>query len=438
MRVFAAIFIILLIQTAYSSEFYFLGEVDWTLGVDNDLDFNKNTSESPFFNAFLLKLREDAYLPYNFGLTAEVHLKYNDGDDGNPYSSYNADNDEFKVRNASIKWDCTGINSRIRAGIQPIELPSATFGNPLFSGYINALNISTIKPEKVYWQLFIASPIQNNDRMPKANSAVIGGGILDFIGENFEFAPYFIAAYLKHQEDSTFDWASAPNNAHSYLLGGGAAAKYNFNKNISAALDLVIADTNNSGPHHYENKGYFSAALLEYDIHSGLLGLFGWYSSGNSSKLQNHNDYGLLPTMAGESSFHPTRLAFKGDISEGRDAAVSENSAGTAGIGVHLKQLRFLSNLEHIFRLAYITGTSTDQGAGAPAAVIVESYAKKRGEPAVMTDKDYALEIDFDSVLDITDCIRAALEIAYIFSGYADKRYDTDIYNVELSIRYIF
>jgi hypothetical protein len=419
-------------------DFKFSGRADYTLGGNNDLDFNKSTEESSYFRTFRVKLDEEVSLPHGFDLAAEVQINYNEGEKGNPYSSFNTNDDNFKVRKAYWKWKSQGLNVEIAGGFQSLKLPSVTFGNPLFEGHTNALNINAASPDKLYGQFFLAYPLQNDTRMPKARSALIAGAIMGIIGENFDLIPYFASAYLKHQTDSVFDWASAPNDDYSYMLGGGLASKYKFADNFAAMLDLIIADTNNTGPHHYENKGYFSAILLEHQIYSSIIGLFGWYSSGNSMKLQNHNDYGLLPTVGAETSFAPTRLAFKGDAANGRDSALSDTGAGTAGFGLHLKEIYSFENLRHVVRLAYITGTSVRQGEGTPAAVITQSPAKKRGEPGIMTNKDHAVEFDLDSIFDITDYLKAALNFAYIFSGFSDKEYDTDIYDIEFSLSYIF
>jgi hypothetical protein len=427
---FLFILILLFPKEAVPSEVKFSGAFDYTLGGNNDLDFNKDTYESILFRTFMVNFRDEITLPHDLNVGAEAQTNYKEGDKGNPYNSFSSNYNKFKLREGYLKWLPQSLNTEVTVGFQALKLPSVTFGNPLFEGHTSALNINTADPENLYGQLFIAYPLQNDDRFPRANSAVIAAAILDIIGNNFDIIPYFIASYLKHQTDSTFAWASAPDDDYSYLLGGGLAAKYIYN-DFSMMLDLIVANTNNTGVHHYENKGYFSAVLLEYQIYPAMIGLFAWYSSGNSLKLQHHNDYGILPTVGAETSFAPTRLAFKGDLDNGRDSALTDTGAGTGGFGFHLKDIYSSDNLRHILRLAYITGTSNHQGNGTPAAVITQSPAKARGEPGLLTSKDYVVEIDFDTIFNISDYLSAALEAAYIFSGFKDKEYDTDSYSVQ-------
>jgi hypothetical protein len=435
--IFLFIPVLLFPREIYPSDIKFSGAFDYTLGGNNDLDFNKDTYETWAFRTFMVNFRDDITFPYNLNMGAEVQINHKEGDKGNPNNSFSSNYNKFKLREGYLKWLPRSLNTEVTAGFQALKLPSVTFGNPLFEGHTSALNINTADPKNLYGQLFIAYPLQNEDRFPIANSAVIAAAILDIIGDNFDIIPYFIAAYLKHQTDSAFAWASAPDDDYSYLLGGGLAAKYIFN-DFTMMLDLIVANTNNTGAHHYENKGYFSAALLEYQIYPAMIGLFAWYSSGNSLKLQHHSDYGTLPTVGAETSFAPTRLAFKGDLANGRDSALTDTGAGTAGFGFHLKDIYSSDSLRHIVRLAYITGTSIHQGSGSPAAVITQSPAKAKGEPGLLTDKDYAVEIDFDTIFKISDYLSAALEAAYIFSGFKNKEYDTDIYSVQLSLKYIF
>jgi hypothetical protein len=369
-------------------------------------------------------------------LAAEIQAIYTFGEEGDPYSTFNTDEDRTKLRKAYIKWLLQ--NSEITLGLQRLNLPGAAFDNPLFNGHIGALNIFSSLSENINIDTFIAYPFQNNTRLPRASSAAIFGTVFDFIGDTYTISPYFLGAYINHQKNSVFNWASAPDDAHSYMLGGGAALKYHFNDKIALMLDFIKADTNNNGEHHFETKGYFSDMLLEYYSLSLTLGLFGWYASGNSARLQEHSDYGLLPVIGAETGFSPVRVAFKGSEFIGRDSAISDTGVGTTGVGVHLKDFYTLEQLRHIFRAAYITGTSVRQGNGTPASVGTPSLAKERGEPGIMTGRDYVVELDLDNYYKVTDNIIAALQLAYIFSGFRDKVYNTDIYNIQLSFKFLF
>jgi hypothetical protein len=426
-----AVIIFLFFQQAYCLNFNLSGSAEYTIGGDNDLDFNENTDEDFLYHAFRLKSMGKLSFYNKIQLAAEIQAIYTFGEEGEYYSTFNTDANRIKVRKAHIKWLLQ--NSEISVGLQQLNLPGAAFDNPLFNGHIGALNISSSLSENFNMDAFIAYPFQNDTRLPRASSAAIFGTVFDFVGGAFNISPYFLGAYINHQKNSVFNWASAPDHAHSYMLGGGAALKYYFNNKIALMLDYIKADTNNNGEHHFETKGYFSDILLEYYADSLTLGIFGWYASGNSEKLQEHADYGLLPVIGAETGFSPVRYAFKGSEFIGRDSAVSDTGVGTAGAGLHLKNFYSLDKLRHIFRTAYITGTSFRQGNGTPATMVVPSLAKTKGEPGMMTNKDYVVEVDLDNYFEVTKNFTAALQLAYIFNGFRDNAYNTDIYNIQLS-----
>lgn len=169
----------------------------------------------------------------------------------------------------------------------------------------------------------------------------------------------------------------------------------------------------------------------------GTVGLFLWRSSANKGdKFYNHWDYGYLPAIATESGFAPTRLAFKGADGLGRDSVLSPTGLGTAGFGLHIKDINTLPKISHTLRGAYIRGTSSAPQEGGPAGEQVYSVARPSiKEPSVMGDKDYAYELDFDTKYIASKYINAFLKTAYIKSGFKNKKYDKDIFNIEMLIR---
>ncbi|WP_424245958.1 hypothetical protein Dip510_000888 [Elusimicrobium posterum] len=52
-----------------------------------------------------------------------------------------------------------------------------------------------------------------------------------------------------------------------------------------------------------------------------------------------------------------------------------------------------------------------------------------------MTDSDYALEFNFDSVFNISSWMDVLLETGYLVSGFKDKTYDKNIFNMQLIVR---
>ena len=101
-------------------------------------------------------------------------------------------------------------------------------------------------------------------------------------------------------------------------------------------------------------QGWLAKALVEYKMDWATPGLFGWYATGDDNSVKNGSE--RMPSIVPVGNF----TSFMGDGNMGwfrQDYGV--DYAGTWGIGAQLKDMSFLEDLKHTFRIAYWGGTNS-------------------------------------------------------------------------------
>jgi len=435
--------VFLMPAAVYCYDFNFAAEVDLISGIGNDLDFDGATHEKAGYGAFRVKPRFEVIKDEEVSFIGEYQFSGYTGEEGPNGGSFSSDNNNFKILDSyiDIKPDDNGY---VRIGWQKVALPSFTFGSPFLNGHTSAFTARRVISDNAALGIILAHPLISYDNMPDGGSANIFAFIPEFKNEDLgmEARPYFSYLQVDHDINSPYNWASSPDKYWSYVTSGGFAVKYDIDGKTALSADAIYGDENNKGQHFFESKGGFYALLLERDEDDFSHGIYLWGSTGNKwGKLykNNHWDYGFLPAVVTEDSFAPTRLAFKGAGTLGRDSALSSTGLGTAGFGLQVKDFHFRDDINHAFRLAYIRGTSSARQAGDPADItVVQTIAKPAGENGIMGDKDHAVEMDFDSSYFINERTEAVLQFGYIRGGFKNSVYDRDIYNIQMIIRGTF
>lgn len=107
-----------------------------------------------------------------------------------------------------------------------------------------------------------------------------------------------------------------------------------------------------------KREGWYLSALAEYKMDWATPGLYAWYSSGDDSNIKNGSE--RMPTLSSDSASDGfSTFATIGDPYIARDGVLSNNWIGTWGIGARLKDISYLEDLKHTFRINYIAGTNS-------------------------------------------------------------------------------
>ena len=109
-----------------------------------------------------------------------------------------------------------------------------------------------------------------------------------------------------------------------------------------------------------KRSGWLVKALVEYKLDWGVPGIFAWYASGDDGNVKNGSE--RMPSVAGAGNF----TSFVGDgnlawgtITKGNSYDWNMSYAGTWGVGLQLRDMSFIDDLEHTFRVALWGGTNS-------------------------------------------------------------------------------
>lgn len=156
-----------------------------------------------------------------------------------------------------------------------------------------------------------------------------------------------------------------------------------------------------------QRQGWLAKALVEYKMDWGVPGIFGWYASGDDGNVKNGSE--RMPSVAPYGNF----TSFLGDGNLGwwlNDYNTSY--AGTWGIGLQLRDMSFVEDLKHTFRVAYWGGTNS------PSMVkyMDSSYAWNNGsiEGPYLTTNDGLLEFNLVNTYQIYENLQLNLELGYV------------------------
>lgn len=170
-------------------------------------------------------------------------------------------------------------------------------------------------------------------------------------------------------------------------------------------------------------EGWLIKGLAEYKTDWGTPGIFAWYGSGDKGI---ENGSGRMPHLEAWGSF----TSFMGDNKYiwgmnlgGRNSGFELNSvySGTWGVGAQLKDVSFINDLSHTFRIAYWNGTNdpgmTKYVRGSQYGAFSKGWDQMDECVMYLTTKDWLLEFNIDSAWKIYDNLEAMVELGYIVNG---------------------
>lgn len=197
-----------------------------------------------------------------------------------------------------------------------------------------------------------------------------------------------------------------------------------------------------------QRQGWLAKALVEYKMDWGVPGIFGWYASGDDGNVKNGSE--RMPSIAPMGNF----TSFMGDGNMGwwlNDYNTSY--AGTWGIGLQIRDMSFMEDLKHTFRVAYWGGTNS------PSMVkyMDSAYAWNYGsniEGPYLTTNDGLLEFNLVNTYQIYENLQMNLELGYVVNmidrdtwkhngfnyagGYASQYSKQDMWKAQLVFAYSF
>ena len=193
-----------------------------------------------------------------------------------------------------------------------------------------------------------------------------------------------------------------------------------------------------------ERQGWLAKALVEYKMDWGVPGIFGWYGSGDDGNPKNGSE--RMPSIVPMGTF----TSFMGDGNLGwawNDFCL--DYAGTWGIGLQVRDMTFIEDLSHTFRVAYWGGTNST----GMVKYMENSYSWSDGWGSntgpYLTTNDGLLEFNLVNVYKMYENFDINLELGYIANfvdndtwkkaGARDTSFQKqDAWKVQLAFAYSF
>lgn len=158
-----------------------------------------------------------------------------------------------------------------------------------------------------------------------------------------------------------------------------------------------------------ERQGWLAKALVEYKMDWGVPGIFGWYGSGDDGNVKNGSE--RMPTIVPMGNF----TSFLGDGNYGWmwvDNALEYS--GTWGLGLQIRDMSFVEDLKHTFRVAYWGGTNSTSMAKYMNTASAWSDGFGNNTSPYLTTNDGLLEFNLVNSYQMYENFDVNLELGYI------------------------
>lgn len=415
----------------------------WQLG-DNNL-FEKNGDK---FTA-KQRLRTQIDVIASESLKGVLFLEMGDQNWGSSKdgASLGTDGKIVKVRYSYVDWVIPQTDAKVRMGLQNFSLPGFISNNPILGGSSAdgaGITISGQFTENVGASLFWLRAENDNTDGYRGNPS---SNAMDFVGltvpmtfDGVKVTPWAMYGALGRDSFTNGDGVNKYDPVTGELISGpgsvangllptgvdgamlkgadldrhgnawwvGVASELTYFDPFRFALDAAYgsADMGSIGGFDVERSGWFASILGEYKMDYFTPGILFWYASGDDSNWANGSE--RMPVV--EGSWTASSYGF--DDNFGRDACdmIGLTNDGKMGVYLQAKDISFMEDLTHIFRVGFIKGTNNTEMARQGIA----SPTGTSGRELYLTTADKAWEVNFDTQYKIYKDLTLAVEIGYI------------------------
>ena len=164
-----------------------------------------------------------------------------------------------------------------------------------------------------------------------------------------------------------------------------------------------------------ERQGWLAKALVAYKMDWGVPSIFGWYGSGDDGNPKNGSE--RMPSIAPYGNF-TSMLGDGGPYSWGGASAFNDlgalSYAGTWGLGLQIRDMSFVDDLKHTFRVAYWGGTNSTSA----VKYMSNAYSWNRGsgkyDGPYLTTNDGLLEFNLVNEYKMYENFNVYLDLGYV------------------------
>ncbi len=390
-----------------------------------------------------------------------------------------ADRTIVELRNAYIDWYWPNTELSFRMGIQPLTMPNVAGGSAILDDMVAgvvasyrfndmaSLGVAWVRPYNDNW-------VSEDDDNPSnyLDNADLFTVFVPLKGDGWKITPWVLGGMIGQNVPLSIGGASAgyvaaglmpapvvrgnvgtsmgaigsglDDTGYATALFFGLPMGFNFGGGWNIELDLnygqvtgygeakdvvfgnaARSDRTRTSDLSFDRRGWLAKALVEYKMDWGTPGLFGWYGSGDDGDVNNGSE--MMPYFSAVGNF----TSFMGDGNEvgysywtggdnnGYDQMLSYT--GTWGIGLHIKDMSFVEDLSHTFRVAYWRGTNNPD----MAKYVGDAFNNVGGNGTIyLTTNDYLLEFNLDTTYQMYENLDVIVQLGYIVNGVDGETWD--------------
>ena len=431
-----------------------------------------NGDEDEFEAKQRVRLQLDAVASENLSGTVFFEIGNTTwGKDDKSGGALGADKQIVEVRRAYIDWMVPNTELKVRMGLQGMALPSFTMKkSQVFEDDVAGITLSYQFTDNVGATVFWARPYNDN----YSNEGTYGSNQANFMDnidafgltipltfDGFKVTPWGMIAAIgpnafRNGDNYFGNYAgeSASKQLATGLLPAWGVTGTGPNMDVSGTrLDQyatawwagLTADITYFDPFRIafdfmgggvqwddsrlNRAGWMAALLIEYKMDWGIPGILGWYASGDNSNLGDGSE--RMPYLSlnnGDNQF--SNFAFDGHPYIAREGVLGASMAGTWGVGLRVKDMSFIEDLKHTFRVNLIGGTN-DHGifrqlvkSGTVFAYPVNDNTGYGFRGLYLTDQDTALEVSLHNEYKMYENFTIMLDASYLALWLQDTKYD--------------
>ncbi len=360
-----------------------------------------------------------------------------------------ADGVNVETKRAYLDWIIPNTEVSVRMGIQGVKLPSGPLGNPVMdadvAGIVVSSPINDMFSVTGFWLRPFNMNLNDNVDRNLDDETDMFGLVLPIKGDGWAVTPWgmygFIGAnsgwydYLAHDKRRT---NSVTDADHTGAWWAGINFELTMFDPLKFTFDAMYGDLHKAdltglnltdrrsgwngtvGPNDpdYGTRGWFIDATLDYKFDWGTPGIFGWYASGDGKNSDRTGQLGRMPVIGIDNGFQATTFGALGSPNIATEGVVMASGTGTWGVGIQIAKMSFIQDLSHTIRVAYYQGTNDHELVSKGGA-----YIPFAGD-LYLTDKDNAIEVNFDHEYKIYENLTALLELGYIHLNLDDDTWN--------------
>ena len=383
-------------------------------------------------------------------------------------ASLGTDGKIIKVRYSYVDWVIPQTDAKVRMGLQNFSLPGFISNSPILGGGAAdgaGITLSGQFTENVGASLFWLRA--ENDK--GSNSVKQYSDAMDFVGltvpmtfDGVKVTPWGMYGAIGRDSLPSASSASGQNGVtmadrllpamgnglavgnydrHGNAWWAGVASELTYFDPFRFALDAAYGSVDMGSYRAADNKnfdmeraGWFASILGEYKMDYFTPGVLFWYASGDDSNAYNGSE--RMPTVEGSW----TASSYGYDDNFGRDSCdmIGLSNTGTMGVYLQAKDISFMEDLTHIFRVGFVKGTNNTE-------MVRSGWASLDSNDGLyLTTADKAWEVNFDTQYKIYKDLTLGVELGWINLDLNEdvwknaNSYKDNIYRGAVTLQYTF